>query len=191
MLETLQHIDLQIVHIINQTLSSPSLNIFFPFITDIHKNIYFSIPAISLIIFFLIKKYKKTGLVYFFFLVCTVSLSDFTGSIVKNHFNRPRPYTQSEITVEQRSPANPTKSFYSNHSSNSFAIANYLGLVFPAGKIIYFGLAFIIAYSRMYNGVHYPSDVLCGAIMGLVVSYLFYRLAVFTQKKLLVKGNPS
>ena len=146
---------------------------------------------VSLIIYFLVRKYKKAGLIYFFFFVCSVGLSDFTGSIVKNHFNRPRPYTQSEITVEQRSPANPNKSFYSNHSSNSFAIANYLGFVFPAGKLIYYGLAFMIAYSRIYNGVHYPSDVICGAVMGLIISYSFYQLAFLTQKKFLIKGNKS
>jgi len=189
MLEILQHTDLQIVHFINQTLSTPTLNIFFPFATDIHKNIYFSIPAISLIIFFLIKKYKKAGLMYFFFFVCSVGLSDFTGSVVKNHFNRPRPYTQSTLTIEQRSPANPSKSFYSNHSSNSFAIANYLGFVFPAGRLIYFALAIMIAYSRMYNGVHYPSDIICGAIMGLVISYSLYRTACLAQRKLLTQRS--
>ncbi|MFN3696067.1 MAG: phosphatase PAP2 family protein [Pseudobdellovibrio sp.] len=182
MLETLLQLDQKIAHVVNQTLSNEILSLFFPIITDIHKNIFFSIPAACLILYFLIKKYGKLGIIHFFCFACSIGLSDFTGSIIKKQFNRPRPFTQHELKIEQRSPAQPKKSFYSNHSSNSFAIANYLSFVFPPGKTIYFALATTIAYSRVYNGVHYPSDILAGALMGLLISYLFYQLAQYLKK---------
>ena len=73
-------------------------------------------------------------------------------------------------------------SFFSGHASNSFALATLFFLSFrkiiDRGRILLFVLAGLIAYSRVYIGVHYPIDILCGALFGLLAGNLFWRLGL-------------
>jgi undecaprenyl-diphosphatase len=76
-------------------------------------------------------------------------------------------------------PQNP--SFPSGHASTSFACAALLAWLTPLPKVPLFTLAALIAFSRVYNGVHYPLDVLGGAVLGL---------AVATALRLLARARP-
>lgn len=70
-------------------------------------------------------------------------------------------------------------SFFSGHSSNSFALACLFGLYFRRIKWVMptlFLVASLIAYSRIYIGVHYPLDIICGALAGILIAYLIYTL---------------
>ena len=64
-------------------------------------------------------------------------------------------------------------SFPSNHSLNNFAAAFFFYKLYPNLKIPLFIAASLIALSRVYLGVHYPSDILGGAIIGSAIGYLF------------------
>lgn len=71
--------------------------------------------------------------------------------------------------------------FVSGHATNSFAIAIFFGLFFlkKSKRWIFFGMllwAMLISYSRMYLGVHYPSDILGGAILGSMIALLAHTL---------------
>lgn len=169
-------IDYWFFDLINQKVTFEAANLFFPWITDLNRNIYFKFIAIPLLLYFFIKAYKRTGLTLFIFLVLALSLSDFTGAQIKNQVLRLRPFENSEIISTQRSPAG-SKSFYSNHASNMFTLAAYTSQFVPVLKIPLFVLASTVAYSRVYNGVHYPSDVIAGALMGYLWGYLFSLLA--------------
>ena len=186
MTEWLSNIDKSIVLWIYQN-SNSTFDGLFPFYTDIHKNNWFIIPVILLLIYFFIHRFKRAGVTYFLFLLLSLGVSDFAGKMVKNNFPRMRPYTVKELNITEKSPAGPTSSFYSNHSSNMFTLATYTSQFFPAAKTLLFALAFLTGYSRMYNGVHYPSDVLAGALMGLLIGWLFARLA----KKIVYKIHLS
>ena len=72
-------------------------------------------------------------------------------------------------------PTDP--SFPSGHASTSFACAAVLAWLTPMPAVPLFGLAVLIAFSRVYNGVHYPLDVLGGAALGLVVATALRLLA--------------
>jgi undecaprenyl-diphosphatase len=72
-------------------------------------------------------------------------------------------------------PLNP--SFPSGHAATSFACAALLAWLTPLPKVPLFALAALIAFSRVYNGVHYPLDVLGGAVLGLVVATALRLLA--------------
>jgi undecaprenyl-diphosphatase len=65
-----------------------------------------------------------------------------------------------------------------------FTSASYLTVFFPVGKIVFFTVASVIGMTRMHVGVHYPSDVLVGALMGLLWGYLFSHLAKLLIKKI-------
>jgi undecaprenyl-diphosphatase len=62
-------------------------------------------------------------------------------------------------------------SFPSGHSATSFAAAAILAWVFPQARVGFYVLATAIAFSRVYVGVHYPLDVLAGAILGLAIGF--------------------
>ena len=161
------NLDLWLFKIINQNFSNSFFDWFFPAITDLHKNIFFAIPALIVLFAFLIYKFKKLAPFYFLFFVLAVSASDFTGGKVKKVFSRPRPFQNIEVKAVQRSPATKNTSFYSNHASNNFTFATLASFVFPQTKILFIVIASLVSYSRVYNGVHYPSDILAGALAGI------------------------
>ena len=77
-------------------------------------------------------------------------------------------------------PANP--SFPSGHATSSFACAALLAWLTPLPKVPLFALATLIAFSRVYNGVHYPLDVIGGAILGLAIATAL-RLLVEARRR--------
>lgn len=170
------NLDYWLFNLINQKGAFDSGDQFFPWITDLHHTLYFKVILVPLVLFLFLKFYKKMGLLLFFFLLIAIGASDFSGSVVKNQFLRERPFENKEIVATQKSPAG-TKSFYSNHASSMFTFAMYTSQFIPQAKVPLFVIASCIAYSRIYNGVHYPSDIFAGALMGLLWGYLFSLLA--------------
>ena len=177
------NVDLWLFKIINQSLTNPFFDWLFPAITDLHKNKYFAITVIIILLASLIYKFKKLAPFYFLFFILVVSFSDFSGSKVKRIFNRPRPFQNIETAAIQRSPATENTSFYSNHASNNFTFATLAGFIFPQAKITLLAVATLISYSRVYNGVHYPSDVFTGALVGIFWGLLFHFLLNLILKK--------
>ncbi len=178
------NLDHQIFQLINQTLANSWFDSFFPVFTDLHKTIWFPylLGVILLISFF--RKWGRWAFYHLFVLILTVGISDWIGAQVKDTFRRPRPFQNQELNAQQRSFASENSSFYSNHSSNNFAAAYQLTYFFPVAKYLFFVLAFLVGYSRIYNGVHYPSDVVCGALAGLFIAYLILRLSLVLKRKI-------
>jgi undecaprenyl-diphosphatase len=77
--------------------------------------------------------------------------------------------------------------FFSGHSTNTFGVAMLLFLIFSKESIVFraafFAWAGITAYSRIYLGVHYPSDIFVGFIVGLFWGYVVYRLIQYFFKQ--------
>lgn len=82
--------------------------------------------------------------------------------------------------------------FVSGHATNSFAIAVFFGLFFfrnSKRKLFYFMLlwAAVVSYSRMYLGVHYPSDIIGGAMLGSLIAFIAHKVFLrLTQQELSV-----
>lgn len=123
----------------------------------------------------IIPKTRKYGaLALSSLLVCFV----FNNLLLKNLVARPRPYTRlPELIMLMPCPAD--YSFPSGHTCASFAVAGSLlwtmDRTWNAVQIPALVLAILMAFSRMYVGVHYPTDVLTATVIGLIGSYLVCR----------------
>jgi len=173
-MELLYSIDLAVFYFFNHTISTGFLDKFFSTITDVNK------WYITYIILFGIAFFKggRRGKIAVVGLIFLIIVTDQTGyRILKELFERVRPCI---ALTDALTPAGCAGgfSFPSNHAINNFAAAVFLLRIFPAYKWIFLIVAALISISRIYLGVHYPSDVLGGALLGLGFGYLFSIAAV-------------
>lgn len=107
-----------------------------------------------------------------------------SGFILKEIIKRQRPFiTYPGLIYKKQNESG--YSFPSNHTSMAFSTATSLSLAFPKWYVIAPAFAFATAtgYSRMYLGVHYPSDVLGGALIGAGSSFLTWELQRILNRK--------
>ena len=132
----------------------------------------------------------KKLLILLGFLSLLVVLTDQTSNITKHAIKRYRPTHNLEIQ-SQVHIVNDYKGgmygFFSGHSTNTFGVAMLLFLIFSKESMVFraffFAWAGITAYSRIYLGVHYPSDIFVGFIVGLFWGYVVYRLIQYFFKQ--------
>jgi len=126
---------------------------------------------LSLIIF-----EKRRGLVLIIVLASGVALNDaICHKLLKPMVARPRPCQ----TIDLNKPGlrcSHNYSFPSNHAGNSFTAATMLSLRFPLVSIPAYGLALAVGFSRIHLGLHYPLDILGGAIFGGFMGWVFFYL---------------
>ena len=104
--------------------------------------------------------------------ILAIGLSALLANMVgKPLAGRARPFqTFAETRVVGSRPS--SASFPSGHAANAFAAAYALTRVVPQARVIFWAIALLVAYSRIYLGVHYPLDVIVGAVIGLAAAVL-------------------
>ncbi len=139
-------------------------------------------PVYLLIIAAMVWKFGMRSLVILLFIAIGITLSDqITSSLMKPLFERPRPCHDPEIRhlVHVVHGCGGKYGFASGHAANSFCLVTLLFLFFRR-FYAYLGWLFLwaalVSYSRIYVGVHYPGDIITGAILGILIGYLLYRL---------------
>ena len=124
-------------------------------------------------------------------IVLMIAFTDQITNLFKHTFQRPRPCREEALQELMRyiAPRCGRYGFFSGHSSNSMAAAVFAGLLLrPFYKNLIFILLLwsaIVAYSRIYVGVHYPLDIVCGLTFGALSGFMFYKLLLFLKKKYL------
>lgn len=101
----------------------------------------------------------------------------------KNIFPRSRP-EQSGVPVTRRARMPTSGSFPSGHTASAFAFATAVSADFPMLAPPLYGVATAVGYSRVHNGVHYPSDVEGGAVLGLAVGTVVREVALRRSRRL-------
>lgn len=179
MLETLLNLDGGFLLFLQESVRNPILNSIMIFITSLgNGGIVWIVATIALLI---PKKTRKVGLMSAVALIGSLIINN---HIIKNLVQRPRPFvTFTDIRILIPKPSE--FSFPSGHTSSSFAAAAVFYRFLPKKVgIPAVVLAGFIGFSRLYVGVHYPTDVLAGAIMGVLLSYMAEFLVNFCEKKL-------
>jgi undecaprenyl-diphosphatase len=183
MLDFMMSIDKILFHFINSYAISGPADIFFSFITE-SKNIW---PFYGFLLSILLVKFGTKGRIACLFLLLTVFSADLLSThIIKPFIGRERPCRALSET-RKLIPCGPGQSFPSTHAINNACIAILLSLLFPFMRVPLCIIAFLIGYSRIYVGVHYPLDVLGGFIIGSLAGisafFLVKKTEAFISKK--------
>lgn len=183
MLETLLELDRNLFVFLN-SLGSEAYDGFWLFIT---KQINW-IPIFAIILYLVFKHLGwRHALLIILVMALLIVLTDQTTNLFKNYFQRLRPVNNTDLDdvihfVHKRS----SFSFISGHASNSMAAAFFLYKVLKP-YLKYMGFIFlwplIFAYSRIYLGLHYPGDILCGYIWGILMALIMLKLYVYLRNR--------
>ena len=181
MLEYLIQLDKELFLVLNG-LHSP----FFDTIMVLISSKWIWFPLYAVLIGLIIRSEKKRSWWAILFLVLTVALSDLISvHLFKDVFERLRP--SHDLSLEGlvhlvNNHKGGKFGFVSSHAANAFSMAIFFAFFFRNKAFTYFivSWATIVSYSRIYLGVHFPADIICGALLGTFIGvttfYLYRRL---------------
>lgn len=155
-------------------------NTFFDWLMPWLRNSTVWVPLYLFLALMVLINFKKTGWWWFVFAAGTVILSDFvSSSLIKTNIIRLRPCNEPDIAgwIHVLVGYRPqSSSFTSSHAANHFSIATFLYISlkkhFNNWPFLFFFWAFGISLAQVYVGVHYPLDIFCGALIGILIGYL-------------------
>ena len=188
MIKDVLNLDTELFIYLN-SLGLPLFDNFWIFLSNKEANVFFY----SVLLFFYFYnrslKFNFSELFYFLILIALMILiTDQTANLFKDSFQRLRPCYNEIIKDSLRlvkESCGGKYGFFSAHASNSFTLAVFFGLLYKNKfkYLIYITLlyAFLISYSRIYLGVHFPLDILFGATFGIIIGILTFN---FYDKKL-------
>ena len=168
-------------------LGTPAWDTFWQYISN-------KLSAIPIYLFLLLLSYQKYGLKKTFVLLITVAflitVTDQLSNFFKHGLGRLRPCHDPELIDLMRlvkSRCGGKFGYFSAHAANSFALAVFFWQILKSELkhvgLVLFIWAFFVAYSRIYIGVHFPLDVITGALLGSLFGWLFSKLFIFALRK--------
>ena len=190
MIETLNKLDTSLFYIINA-----ARNEFFDwFFAVISSHLFFGIVVFGILLAFTYKNFKKTWWVVLLLIGLCFLLGDRVSVMgFKDVFERLRPSHALEdvflVKFKDFQLVYNSKGglygFVSSHATNAFCIATAFSLISRkrTAALLLFIWAILTGYSRIYCGVHYPGDVICGALLGILLGYFVYFLYNKLQNK--------
>ena len=189
MLQFLDHIDQRLFFFLNG-MHNP----FFDTVMYHVTGLLVWLPLYLLFLYLVIREYRWQTLIVIAFVAILILVSDQLCNIVKETVHRFRPSNDPALTTVHivNGYRGGTFGFYSAHASNNFALAVFLILLigqrFRYIIIPLLVYAFLISYTRIYLGVHYPGDTISGAIAGTIIGYCLGKLC---QRTILILSQPK
>jgi undecaprenyl-diphosphatase len=178
MLYALQSLDASILLWING-LHNSACDFFFWWVSD--RAIW--IPFYLYLAYLVYRKHPHRYISIFIFIAITIAFTDqLTSTILKNSVGRLRPCHDPLLAGKIHLVNNDCGGKYgfaSGHAANSFALFMFLSLLFGKENKklvrIIFWWAVVVSFSRIYLGKHFPSDIICGALIGCIIAAAMYR----------------
>lgn len=178
-LEKIVQLDTSLFSLLNGKTQNAVFDFLMPILTNLD---YWRIP-IALLLVSLAVFGKKRGRIGIILLILGITLSDqICNSLIKPMVGRIRPCNVLE-NVHLLVNCTNTFSFPSSHATNMFAGTLLLSFVYPRWRVVLLLIATVVAYSRVYVGVHYPFDVLAGIILGIICALVAVIIFKFLSKK--------
>ena len=182
----LDQIDRSILYIINDTLANPIFDLFFTTITNEHL---WAIPVLIGLLALIVRGGRR-GQIAAVLVLIAASVTDATVvQIIKPAIGRLRPSHALGDTINLLVPKGGRYGFLSAHAANIFAVTTVLSYFYKQWKKPLLFLAFSVALSRVYVGVHYPGDVLFGGLFGYGMAWLVITLWVLLKMRELKRGR--
>jgi len=173
MLDAIVHFDTVIFLFLNQAIANPVFDLIFPLLTN---GVFWIVPGLAAALIF-IKMEKRKALLIIGLSLVTVSISDpVCNRLIKPPVHRLRPCNPAVHMEGGRFliGRKGSLSFPSSHAMNMFAQAMLFTCFYRRKAVWFFAFATMIGFSRVYTGVHYPFDVLGGAVFGVCVGGLVF-----------------
>ncbi len=166
----LQKIDIVLFYFINGTMHSSNIDPLMIFITQKPYALFF------IILLLIAPKYRTQLILPVALSLLAVGFSDSVGNVLKHLVDRERPF--AVLSNVNKLVSAHAFSFPSNHAANAFAFAAGVSYFIRIAALPLLGIALVVAFSRIYVGVHYPSDALSGSLLGIGSFFIvlcFYR----------------
>ena len=187
MIEKILDLDSYLFLFLNN-LGSQNYDNFWIFLSRTEANVMFYLVVLIAYIYSINNK-KRTKILFHLIIAIAIliTISDQTSNLFKDSFQRLRPCYNELISDSLRlvkDSCGGRYGFFSAHASNSFSLAIFFGLLLRSSNkllILLFAIyAFLISYSRIYLGVHYPIDILVGTIFGTIYAIVLYKIYLYS-----------
>lgn len=147
-----------------------------------------------MLIYVIARNYEKKSWIILLVLLAGFAVSDQFSTLIKELTQRYRPGHEPALEglVHIVLRKGSTYGFVSSHASNTFFVLAFTAPLFR-NRISFLSLltwAMLVSFSRIYNGNHYPLDVISGGILGIALGILFYKILIFIETRFFITKTP-
>lgn len=186
MISWLDNIDTALFQFFNGTLSNPIFDFIMPIITN--QDIWV-IPILLLVLGLIFKGGKRGKIAAVLLLIAVTATDVIAGQMIKPLVGRLRPSHAMTESLNLLVAKGGKFSFVSNHAANMFCAATVLTYFYSKWKNLLYTLAAVVAFSRVYVGVHYPGDIVFGGLFGYGMAWLAISLWVIIKMREIKRGQ--